>query len=325
MSARRPDSAFRSVHPPSDIPVIEVLTIEVQGKTEKRADEGASAADTSVQSYSETKLSAGAATILTSQPESKDIVKKEEDKREVSDLTEVKPRSARYQSLKNETAQSGSRAISSVSTLPVTFIKRLSAQPVEETEETESRDDEEAHVQESEETILETKLSARAASFLSPEPDLGDSVDKEKEKGEVSALVEVEYLGAGNFCQVFKMSGLRKGKRRMFAEKRMSVTDPSAKTEQDMLERVSHRHIINYIQSYVKADQLIVLMEFADRGTLTKMVKEASRDPSQEWLFEEHNIWRFISHMSSALNYLHILNILHRDLKVAHGCKMTFG
>ena len=129
-------------------------------------------------------------------------------------------------------------------------------------------------------------------------------------------MIEVEYLGAGNFGQVFKMSGLRNGKRRMFAEKRMSIMDPSAKTEQNMLESVSHRHIISYIQSYSKADQLIVLMEFADRGTLTKMVEEASSDPSREWLFEEHNIWRFISHMSSALTYLHIRNILHRDLKV---------
>ena len=150
-------------------------------------------------------------------------------------------------------------------------------------------------------------------------------VEEPESKDVVFALEEVEFLGAGNFGQVFKMSGLWNGKRRMFAEKRMSITDPSAKNEQKMLESVSHRHIISYIQSYTKADQLIVLMEFADRGTLTQMVEDASRDPSQEGLFEEHNIWRFINHMSCALNYLHVLNILHRDLKVTYdlSLKMT--
>ena len=135
-------------------------------------------------------------------------------------------------------------------------------------------------------------------------------------EGFVSDLVEIEYLGAGNFGQVFKMSGVKNGKRTFFAEKRMSTTDPLAKSEQKMLESISHRHIISYIQSYIKDNQLIVLMEFADHGTLTKMVEDASGNPSKGGLFEEHNIWRFINHMSSALDYLHISNILHRDLKV---------
>ena len=143
-----------------------------------------------------------------------------------------------------------------------------------------------------------------------------NAIEEEEEKGEFSALQEVEYLGAGNFGKVFKMSGVRNGKRRMFAEKRMSLTDPSAKCEQEMLEGISHPHIIRYIHSYVKADQLIIQMEFANRGNLTKMVESASKDPKKEGLFEEDNIWRFIKQMCSALKYLHIRNILHRDLKV---------
>ena len=222
-----------------------------------------------------------------------------------------KPRSVRNEPVVNVPEPADER---SVSVSPVCKIRVFSivTQKAEVQGKTESRDNEGAPGAETDvqtfEIIPETRLLA--------EPDSRNIVENEKEKGDLSDLVEVEYLGAGNFGQVFKMSGLRNGKRRMFAEKRMSIMDPSAKTEQNMLESVSHRHIISYIQSYSKADQLIVLMEFADRGTLTKMVEEASSDPSQEWLFEEHNIWRFISHMSSALTYLHIRNILHRDLKV---------
>ena len=92
--------------------------------------------------------------------------------------------------------------------------------------------------------------------LIRAEPDLllyADAFEEEEEKGGFSALEEVEYLGAGNFGKVFKMSGVRKGKRRMFAGKRMSLTDPSAICEQEMLEGISHPHIIRYIHSYVKA------------------------------------------------------------------------
>ena len=166
-----------------------------------------------------------------------------------------------------------------------------------------------------EQIIPETRLLVDRLVGVSYFPESAAEPEPE-DRGDFSDLEEVEYLGAGNFGQVFKMSGLRNGKRRFFAEKRMSITDPSAQIEQEMLESVSHRHIIDYIQSYIKDNQLIVLMEFADRGTLTKMVEDASGNPSKEVLFEEHNVWRFINHMSSALNYLHISNILHRDLKV---------
>merc|ERR1719319_1870750 len=56
-------------------------------------------------------------------------------------------------------------------------------------------------------------------------------------------------------------------------------------------------------------------MEFADRGSLTQMVEEAARNPSRLGLFAERNLWRFLNQMSSALHYLHTLNILHRDIK----------
>ena len=136
---------------------------------------------------------------------------------------------------------------------------------------------------------------------------------------EEPALEEVEHLGSGSFGQVFKMLKLEDGEVHFFAEKRMANTEVSARSEQEMLERVSHPHIIEYFKSYVRGDQFIILMEFADRGSLTQMVEAAAKDPGLQGLFQEATVWRFINHMASALDYLHTLKphrILHRDLKV---------
>jgi serine/threonine protein kinase len=62
-------------------------------------------------------------------------------------------------------------------------------------------------------------------------------------------------------------------------------------------------------------------MEFGDRGTLEDAVN------NNAVMFDEHYIWRFICHLSSALNYLHTLkprHVLHRDLKPANILVLNF-
>merc|ERR1712130_277720 len=85
-----------------------------------------------------------------------------------------------------------------------------------------------------------------------------------------------------------------------------------------MLESVKHKHIIKYIRTFTEDNRLNIVMEYADRGSLTQMVRKAVGDPEMLNLFDEQNIWRFLHQMSSALDYLHShkpRRILHRDLK----------
>ena len=125
-------------------------------------------------------------------------------------------------------------------------------------------------------------------------------------------------IGEGTFGKVYKLE--EGGK--VFAVKEISVSDPKAEKEQRMLETVKHKHIIHYFRAFVEDNRLNIVMEFADLGSLTQIVREADREPGRERLFKEHNLWRFLHQMSSALNYLHEhkpRRIMHRDLKVAFG------
>jgi hypothetical protein len=124
-----------------------------------------------------------------------------------------------------------------------------------------------------------------------------------------------KLIGKGTFGKVYRWeeTGM------VFAVKEIPVTDPKAKLEQTMLETVQHKHIIKYIRTFTENGMFNMVMEFADRGTLTKMVCEADLNSSRHDLFDEHNLWRFLNQMASALAYLHNhkpRHILHRDLKV---------
>jgi len=147
------------------------------------------------------------------------------------------------------------------------------------------------------ESDLDTPLTSTPSALLTPQP----STKKQK-------------IGEGTFGKVYKME--ENGQ--VFAVKEISALDPKAKREQAMLESVKHKHIIKYVRTFTVDNRLNIVMEYADRGSLTQMVHKAVRDPEMLHFFDEQNIWRFLNQMSSALDYLHYhkpKRILHRDLK----------
>ena len=76
-----------------------------------------------------------------------------------------------------------------------------------------------------------------------------------------------------------------------------------------MLKTIEHRHIVKYIDSFIIKGRLHIVMEYCDIGTFTDLVRKHLTTRA------EFNIWRVISHIASALAYLHGKHILHRDLK----------
>lgn len=119
-------------------------------------------------------------------------------------------------------------------------------------------------------------------------------------------------LGEGAFGKVYKETMAVAVKKIENFEKEEAVK------EVETLMKLNHKYIIKCYGHHYEDNgrRLCIVMEYADQGTFTKLITQEAQDPGSVY-FKEFNIWRFLSHLSSALDYLHTLPqpILHRDLK----------
>ncbi len=68
--------------------------------------------------------------------------------------------------------------------------------------------------------------------------------------------------------------------------------------------------LTRYFDHWLENDVLVIVLEFADAGTLASVIAKGGYDDRQIWLW-------FLQLLSS-LEYLHDQKIIHRDLKSAN-------
>ncbi|ELU11772.1 hypothetical protein CAPTEDRAFT_214238 [Capitella teleta] len=84
----------------------------------------------------------------------------------------------------------------------------------------------------------------------------------------------------------------------------------AALNEVKVLSMLDHPNIIEYYENFLEDKALMIVMEYAQGGTLFEYLQQRN-----ELLLEEEEILRFFAQMLLSLQHVHSKQILHRDLK----------
>ena len=137
-----------------------------------------------------------------------------------------------------------------------------------------------------------------------------------------SSLKDFEFLnklGEGSYGSVFKVR--RKGKgyvvdKKLYVMKQIPLRQMDRRGQQEALNEVNilasldNPYIVKYYDSFIENKVLNIVMEFCDKGDLSKMLKvQMGR------LLPESKIWKYFMQMCFGLEYIHNKKILHRDIK----------
>ncbi|CDW91219.1 protein kinase domain containing protein [Stylonychia lemnae] len=137
----------------------------------------------------------------------------------------------------------------------------------------------------------------------------------------------INELGRGSYGTVYKVTSLKNNQTVVL--KKISLKHMKPKQQQAALKEVQilkfldHPHIIKYslllsyhqfryFTSFMEDESIHIVMEYAEKGDLYKLLKEQR---TRRKYFSEKDIWDFSYQICLAVEYLHLKNIIHRDIK----------
>lgn len=86
----------------------------------------------------------------------------------------------------------------------------------------------------------------------------------------------------------------------------------SAVKEAKIMGTLDHPNIIRYHTSFLEGDHLYILMEYAQKGDLYKILREQR---TKKKYISEKDLWEYAHQIIQGVAYLHANNIIHRDIK----------
>eukprot|EP00005_Dracoamoeba_jomungandri_P006994 CAMPEP_0174270978 /NCGR_PEP_ID=MMETSP0439-20130205/46360_1 /TAXON_ID=0 /ORGANISM="Stereomyxa ramosa, Strain Chinc5" /LENGTH=1143 /DNA_ID=CAMNT_0015360679 /DNA_START=77 /DNA_END=3508 /DNA_ORIENTATION=- len=124
-----------------------------------------------------------------------------------------------------------------------------------------------------------------------------------------------EVLGRGAFGSVYKGLDVDTGQfvaLKMVSLKHVPKGELSAiMMEIDLLKNLDHKNIVKYLGYYNSEDNLYIVLEFVENGSLENVLNKFG-------MFPESLVGRYISQVLEGLHYLHSQGVIHRDIKGAN-------
>ncbi|WVQ94034.1 hypothetical protein IAU59_001112 [Kwoniella sp. CBS 9459] len=136
---------------------------------------------------------------------------------------------------------------------------------------------------------------------------------KDRERG--CSYSRVGFLGEGGFARVYEVQDQRATRRAVKVVNKASIKTKKNKTklwaEIKLHQMLAHPHVVRFDDCFEDDENVYMVLELCDNGSLMDCLRRRKR-------FSEPEARYFLVQLIAACQYMHQMNVIHRDLKLGN-------